>query len=139
MAAIYMWFQIYEEEYTTTLYSLESDDGVLISADIIDDGYLAPIDFDQIQQGHQLDDVVVRQLLLSAPEQTDSIQQGHQLDDLIVRQLLLSAPEQNDSITQGHELDDLVVRTILITTYMPDRGMLIGADLVPGSCYMTAV
>lgn len=139
MAAIYMWFQIYEEEYTTTLYALESDDGLLMSADLGDDSYMAPIDEDKIQFNHELVAVSTQVLLLSAPEQGDEIQFNHELVDIVVTPLLLAAPEQNDDIQFNHELVDLVVDQILITTYQPDQGCYMTADLIPGSCYMTAV
>lgn len=139
MAAIYMWFQIYEEEYTTTLYALESDDALLISADIGDDLYMAPIDEDAMTVSHELLAVSTQVLLLDAPEQEDDITVSHQLTDIVVTPLLLDAPEQEDDIQVSHQLMDLTVDQILITTYFPDAGQHITADLIPGSCYMTAV
>jgi len=139
MSAIYMWFQIYEEEYTTTLYPLETQDALLMSVDMGNSNYMAPIDFDQITFASELTAIVVRPLLLSAPEQNDEIEFHHELVSIVVRPLLLAAPEQNDEIAFGHELVDIIVRTILITTYMPDQGILLGIDMVPGSCYMTGV
>jgi len=139
MAAIYMWVQVYEEEYTTTLYPLEVSDALLLSIDLGDENYMAPIDGDSMTQGHELVAISLLQLLLSAPEQTDSIKQGHELVAVSVYPLLLAAPEQTDSMTQGHELVNLTVVPLLITTYMPDQGILYDIDLVPGSCYMTSV
>lgn len=137
MAAIYQWFNLYEEEYTTTLYPLEVQDALLLSVNF-DGGYMEVIQGDSMKQAHELVAVNLYQILLSAPEQQDQMIHGHELVAVDVYPLLVEAPEQEDSMTQGHELVDIEVETILITTYMPDRGIILDIDLVPGSCYMTS-
>lgn len=138
MAAIYQWFQIYEEEYTTTLYPLEVQDALLMSVDF-SGGYMEIIDQDDITMHAEMVAATVRPLLLSAPEQEDDVTMHIELVNIAVRPLLLEAPEQEDDISMHIELVNITVETILITAYMPEQGVLMDIDLVPGSCYMTAV
>lgn len=138
MAAIYQWFQIYEEEYTTTLYPLEVQDALLMSVDF-SGGYMAQIDQDSVTMGTEMVAGWIKVLLLSAPEQQDDITMGTEMVAGWIKQLLLSAPEQNDDITMGTEMVDGWMDTVLITAYMPEQGVLMDIDLVPGSCYMTSV
>ena len=138
MAAIYMWIEMYEEEYTTTLYPLETQDAIVVSI-AFEDGYMEYTDFDPVAFGTDLVSITVLVILLDAPEQTDSISQGTDLASIVIYKILLDAPEQTDSISQGTELVNITVDAILITTYMPDQGVITSANLDSASCYMTSV
>jgi hypothetical protein len=138
MAAIYQWFDLYEEEYTTTLYPLEVQDALLMSADF-DGGYMEIIDQDDLTMYTYISGGWMKQLLLSAPEQQDNISMYTTITAGWMKQLLLAAPEQEDDLKMWTYLSDGWMATVLITTYMPPQGLLMDADLDSGSCYMVSV
>jgi hypothetical protein len=138
MAAIYQWFDIYEEVYTTTLYPLELGEGLSVTI-AFDEGFMRPITENAIEYSHQLLAGTLRVLLLTAPEQEDEIEYSHQLLAGTLRQLLLSAPEQVDEIEYSHQLLGGTLEVLLITAWMPPQGIYVTCDIDQAGCYLTSI
>lgn len=139
MAAIYQWFSPGEEQtFTTTLYPLESVEGVQVSASI-NTTTMSLIPFDNLE---------VAASFLSAEYNMLLIEDGPYLDELSISPSLLTVDYNEILIEDGPYPDTLEVAAaflsaeytrLLIEIYAPDEAIQITAAINEGDCAMTPV
>lgn len=137
MAAIYMWFEDVEVEYTTPLYPLEIDTGITLTLDInfmdnwqvTTDGAEGSRDF---IGGSRQDVLIDLPLEVEAAEGGRSFTGGSREDRLIILPTEVEAAEGGVSFAGGSRVD------LLIRVYTPSENLALTVDLAPSYWVMAA-
>lgn len=135
MAAIYMWFQRDVQYYTTTLYPIETTDGIQFSISV-DATTMGNIESDTYAFSYGFLGGSIDQILLSGPTPEDLYSFSYGFMDAYIDQILLFGPTSEDTYTFSYGFMDAVLEDKLITTYAPDQGITLACTVDSAAWYM---
>lgn len=138
MAAIYMWFDNEQMVLTTTLYPVEVQDFVRVSADI-SLGYMTLVPSEYHQHSGDVTGISMPVLLISGTAPDEYHQHSGDVTSIQLPTILISgtAPDEYHQHSGDVTSIELVLKLVIADT--PDEEVRVFCDVYPSSCSMTAV
>lgn len=133
-----MWFDNEQMVLTTTLYPVEVQDFVRVSADI-SFGYMGLVPGEFHQHSGDLTGITKPVLLLSGSAPDEFHSNGGDLIGIDLPTLLLSGNAPDEDHQHSGDLTGIQLPLKLVIADTPDEELRVFCDVYPSSCSMTAV